>query len=88
MPDGARMVQHASVPPLPTSAETYCTLRMRVPSSWSLSPAAVTVKSTTSTLALSSGLKCGLGSSVVQYSLKPLLTSTCWAAHRQSVNVT
>ena len=55
---------------------TMPTFKMSVPRSWSLRPAAVTVKSTTSILALSSGLKCGFGSRVVQYSRKPSLTST------------
>ena len=65
------------------SAPAEGTLRMMVPSSWSLSPEVVTVKSTTRTFALSSGLKCGLGSSVVQYSLKPSLTSTCHVQTRE-----
>ena len=81
-PHGMKRAQHCRCASAPTCIESYRTFRMRVPSSWSLSPAAVTVKSTTRTLALSSGLKCGFGSSVVQYSLNPSLTSTCAVADR------
>lgn len=46
----------------------------------------VTVKSTTVTLALSSGVKCGLGRRVVQNSLKLSVKSTCTTGNSKAAS--
>ena len=59
------------------SSSARCSRRITWPSSCSSSPFIVTVKSISVVLACSSGLKCGLGSRVMKYSMKSGLKSTC-----------
>mmetsp|Transcript_5849 Transcript_5849/g.17923 ORF Transcript_5849/g.17923 Transcript_5849/m.17923 type:complete len:227 (+) Transcript_5849:2608-3288(+) len=62
------------------SSSSCFSLRMSLPSSWSSRPAIVTVKSTTVTLAESSGVKCGLGRRVVQNRRNVSVKSTSLSA--------